>query len=181
MKIEIFENKIEIPNGLDATVENGILTIKGSRGEIKRAFRAPNVILEKRENYVILYSKKATRKEKRMIRTFGAHIKNMINGMKTGFIYELKICSSHFPMKVVLEDDKVIISNFFGERTPRVAQVLDGVNVKIDSDMIIVEGVDIEKTGQTAANIERATRITNRDRRVFMDGIWIVSKPIREN
>ena len=41
---------------------------------------------------------------------------------------------------------------------------------------VVVRGADREKVGQTAANIERACRIKKRDRRVFQDGIYIVSK-----
>ena len=49
------------------------------------------------------------------------------------------------------------------------------VEVKNKVD-VIVTGADIEKVGQTAANIERACRIRKRDRRVFQDGIYIVAK-----
>ncbi|MEC7431143.1 MAG: 50S ribosomal protein L6, partial [Candidatus Thermoplasmatota archaeon] len=41
---------------------------------------------------------------------------------------------------------------------------------------VTVSGSDREKVGQTAANIERACKIKKRDRRVFQDGIYIVSK-----
>ena len=41
---------------------------------------------------------------------------------------------------------------------------------------VVVKGADREKVGQTAANIERACRIKKRDRRVFQDGVYIVSK-----
>jgi len=38
---------------------------------------------------------------------------------------------------------------------------------------VIVEGIDIEHVGQTAANIELATKVKDKDRRVFADGIYI--------
>ena len=47
------------------------------------------------------------------------------------------------------------------------------VQNKVD---VIVSGADIEKVGQTAANIERSCKIRKRDRRVFQDGIYITSK-----
>ena len=77
---------------------------------------------------------------------------------------------------VSLDNNKLIIKNFFGEKVPRKAKILEGVDVKIEGDIITVTGVDKEKVGQTSANMEKSTRITNRDRRVFMDGIYIIDK-----
>ena len=68
------------------------------------------------------------------------------------------------------------IKNFFGERKPRIAKILAEVKVTIHGDIIEVTGTDLEKVSQTSANIEQATRITNRDKRVFMDRINIISK-----
>mgnify|MGYP000225838052 CR=1 FL=1 len=36
--------------------------------------------------------------------------------------------------------------------------------------------VNKEKVGQTAANIEKATRVKGYDTRVFQDGIYLVSR-----
>ena len=40
----------------------------------------------------------------------------------------------------------------------------------------MVRGIDKEKVGQTVANIERATKVKNRDIRVFQDGIYRISR-----
>ncbi|MFQ6053494.1 MAG: 50S ribosomal protein L6, partial [Candidatus Bathyarchaeia archaeon] len=43
-------------------------------------------------------------------------------------------------------------------------------------DDIIIEGIDIEEVGQTAANIQRATKIRRKDLRKFLDGIYVYNK-----
>jgi len=48
--------------------------------------------------------------------------------------------------------------------------------VTINKDIVKVSSIDKEKAGQTAANIELATRIKGYDPRVFQDGIYIVKK-----
>ena len=79
-------------------------------------------------------------------------------------------------MNISIANNTLIIKNFLGEKIPREAKILPGVEVKIDGDLIKLKGIDIEATGQTASNIEQACRITNKDRRVFMDGIWMTNK-----
>jgi len=89
---------------------------------------------------------------------------------------------SHFPISVKVDnkEGKVIISNFLGEKAPRVARILEGVNVSVKGNDVIVEGIDIEKVGQTAANIESACKVQGLDRRVFLDGIYIYEKGVAE-
>ena len=107
-----------------------------------------------------------------------AHIKNMITGVTKGFTYKLKIVFTHFPVQVTVEGDKVVIRNFLGERAPRVAKIMPGVKVEVTKEDVIVKGIDIEAVGQTAANIEQATRIKEKDLRVFLDGIYIYEKQV---
>jgi len=77
-------------------------------------------------------------------------------------------------MKVTVDENQVTIGNFLGEKIPRRAKILEDVKVTLDKDFLIVEGLNKEKAGQTAANIEKATRITKRDRRIFQDGIYMI-------
>ena len=114
--------------------------------------------------------------EKKIINTYEAHLKNMLKGVQETFKYEVKVCSGHFPMNVSMVGKELVIKNFYGEKVPRRSNIIDGVTVKIEGELIKIEGCDIEKVGQTAANMEKATRITNRDRRIFQDGLWIINK-----
>ena len=104
----------------------------------------------------------------------------MARGVDEGFEYRLKAVFSHFPMNLKVEGKQFTISNLFGEKVPRVAKLPWSpaeVEVRVENKTdVVVKGADREKVGQTAANIERACRIKKRDRRVFQDGVYIVSK-----
>ena len=112
-----------------------------------------------------------------MIKTNASHVRNMFSGLDKKFEYELEIVHVHFPITVKNDNNKLIISNFIGEKVARVATILPGIDVNVKGQKITVSGHDLEKTGQTAANIEKATKISKRDRRVFQDGIYITAKP----
>jgi large subunit ribosomal protein L6 len=79
-------------------------------------------------------------------------------------------------MKVSVKSDVVVIDNFLGEKHPRNARVMPGVTVKVSGEQVVVSGTNKEFVGQTAANIEQATKVSGRDTRVFQDGIYIVEK-----
>ena len=56
------------------------------------------------------------------------------------------------------------------------AKIVPGVKVEAKGDLVTITGADIESVGQTCTNIELAVRITNRDRRVFQDGVWLFER-----
>jgi len=179
MKKELFQ-EIEIPEGIETQIQENSITIKGPEGENKKEFNLTNLKFEKKGNKIIIGNKKSTKKEKKLMNTMAAHIKNMIKGVQEKFEYKLKVCFSHFPITVEVKGQEVIIKNFLGEKIPRKSRILEGVDVKVDKDIITVSSSNKELAGQTAANFEAATRITNKDRRVFQDGIFITNKAGRE-
>ncbi len=179
MKKELFKT-IEIPEGVEVNLEKDIISVKGPEGENKREFDITNLSLEKKDNQIIIGSKKATKKEKKVMMTIVAHIKNMIKGVQEKFEYTLKIVFSHFPITAEMQGKEVIIKNFLGEKIPRKVVIRDGAEVKIEKDIITVSSVDKEIAGQVAANFEMATKVPLKDRRVFQDGIYITNKAGRE-
>jgi len=170
------KEEIKIPENIKVEIIGNVIKVSGPFGNNEKSFYDPRILIKKEDNKILLTTKRQSRNEKRIIRTFKAHITNLIRGVNKPYTYKLKICSGHFPISVSVSNDKVIIKNFFAEKIAREAKILKNIEVKIDNDIIIVSGIDKENVSQTASNIEQACRITNRDRRVFMDGIYIISK-----
>lgn len=174
-KIDI-KDKIDIPHGIEVTVEPTMVIVKGPKAELKRKITSPMIKITKSNNELHLDLKKAAKREKMMLKTLKAHIKNMINGVQNEFEYHLKICSGHFPITVSFEKGEFIVKNFLGETIPRKKRLQQNVKIEIKGNDIVVKGHDKETTGQAAASIEAITRMTDKDRRRFQDGIFIVSK-----
>ncbi|MEM1578865.1 MAG: 50S ribosomal protein L6 [Archaeoglobaceae archaeon] len=176
------EEVIKIPEGVEAevigdTIAGYKVKVKGPLGENSRFLKFREVFIEKRDSELRIYSPVAKAKHRAIVGTFAAHIRNLITGVKDGFEYKLKVFYAHFPVKLRVSGNEVIIENFLGETRPRRAKIVGRAKVEIRGQEIIVKGVDIEECGQTAANLERATKIRKKDRRVFQDGIYILKKP----
>jgi large subunit ribosomal protein L6 len=168
------EREITIPQGVEMKINDQELTLKKGDKEAKRSII--NVGLTRKDNNLMLKTKRSTKREIKQANTARAHVKNMLKGLENNFEYKLQICSVHFPMNVSIKENLVIIKNFLGETKERKANILPGTNVKIEKDIIIIDSYDKEAAGQTAANIEKAARTRNKDRRIFQDGIFMIEK-----
>lgn len=183
MPILYVHEVVPIPENVTVEIDGLKVRVKGPKGEITRDFsHARGVVIRLEEGNVVVEAYRVDRKLKAIVGTIASHIKNMITGVTKGFRYKLKIIYSHFPVTVVVDEkNKVIrIKNFLGEKADRIAKIYGNVKVRVEGSEIIVEGIDIEEVGLTAASIERATKIKDLDRRVFSDGIYIYERGVAE-
>ncbi len=170
-----FEEIIEIPDGIQVTAEKEVV-VKGPKGELKRDFNYPGIFITVEGKEIKIIAKKATKREKKLIYTYKAHLNNMLKGVQEPWIYKLKICASHFPMNVSVSGKEFIVKNFLGEKVPRKLLIKEGVTIKVDGKDVVVESIDKEMVGNTASEIELLTVVRGRDLRVFQDGIYITEK-----
>lgn len=169
---------IDIPESVKVTIDGAKVIVEGQKGKLERDFHLKNLKMEKLENDTVIRvaMPHAYKKEKAMIGTIHSHLTNMIKGVSEGFEYKMKIIYAHFPMNVKVVDKQLVISNFLGEKSPRKANFFGHVAVKVSGEIVTVNGINIEEVGQTAANIENATRVKKRDPRVFQDGIYLFER-----
>lgn len=169
-------DRIKLPSGVQASLAGRTIRIQGPKGELSRTLKTSRVEIQVQGDEVILRCDLPRRAEKAEVGTVASHLRNMVHGVEHGYEYKLKTVFAHFPIKTTVKGDRVLIENFLGERSARTAGILPGVKVDAKGDQIVVSGIDLENVSQTAANIETATKVRDRDIRVFQDGIYIVQK-----
>jgi len=178
MVAEATERAVQIPDGVKIELTEGKITATGPRGSISENLSHMPVDIATKENKVLVSTAGSKKRDKAMVGTATAHIANMIKGVTKGFAYKLKIVYAHFPVtvKILEKERKVSIENFGGEKTPRFASIVGDVSIKVSGDELVVEGTRLDEVSRTAANIEEATRIKEKDQRVFLDGIYVFQK-----
>jgi large subunit ribosomal protein L6 len=172
----IIEERVAIPKGVTVTINDEVVEVKGPKGKLTRDFSNPKTKVKLDGNHLVVRCELPRVKDKAMVGTFKSHLTNMIDGVTAGFEYHMKIVYSHFPMKTSVKGDKFIIDNFLGERSARQAKILGDTKIVVKGNDVVLSGIDVEALGQTAANIEYATKIWGYDPRVFQDGIYITEK-----
>ena len=173
----MLKNEIEIPEGIEASLENGLLSVKGKSGDVSKTFKHPRIKIKIENRMIVIVSDLDRKKSKAIMGTWNAHVNNMFMGADRGWKGELKLVYSHFPVKMKTEGNEFVIENFIGERNARKVPIPEDMKVEVKGSEICVTGVDKERVGQLCARIEQITKIRGFDRRVFQDGIYITKKP----
>lgn len=174
---QLYETTVEIPTGVNCTSSGSTINCSKGNTQLVKNFQTHTLTILVKGNEIVLTCKRANKKGVANVNAVAAHIRNLFSGLNERFVYEMEICNVHFPMTVKADKDSFVITNFLGEKVPRVAKILPGVEVKVNGTKVTISSADIEKAGQTAANIEKASTVTKKDRRIFQDGIFITKKP----
>lgn len=177
MRLPEISRTIQVPDSVEVEIERKKVTVKGAKGVLTRDFSYVPISLEAEDDKTVrIWAEWPRKKEASLVGTINSHIQNMITGVEKGFLYKLKIVFSHFPISVKVQDKVVLIENFTGERRARKAKIIGDVKVKVESEDVTVEGINLENVSQTAANIEQATKVKKKDPRVFLDGIYVYER-----
>jgi large subunit ribosomal protein L6 len=169
---------VDVTPGVTLTVEGRVLKAKGPLGSAQRPFPSDVISLEVQDGVatLTLLLPPGRRASQALLGTWAAHVRNLVAGLTRGVEAKLKVVAAHFPMKVSVRGNELVIENFLGEKYPRSAHLVPGTAAQVDGEFVILSGTDIEQVGQSGANIERATRIRDYDPRVFQDGIYLTER-----
>jgi len=169
---------VDVPKGVSFTLDGRRLVAKGPLGTVERPFPSDALELSSAAGHltVTLRLPAHRKRSQALLQTWAAHLRNLAASLTLGVEARLKIVAAHFPMKVQVKENHLLIENFLGEKHPRSSDLLPGTTARVDGEFVVLSGYDLEQVGQSAANIERASRIRDYDPRVFQDGIYLVDR-----
>ena len=169
---------VDVPKGVTFSVEGRRLRAKGPLGSVERPFPSDAIDFQQASGLVTLTLRIPSHRKRAqsLLKTWAAHVRNLAGSLTMGVEARLKVVAAHFPMKVSVRGEELVIENFLGEKYPRSARLVPGTVAHVEGDIVTLSGTDIEQVGQSGANIERATRIRDYDPRVFQDGIYLTER-----
>ena len=173
------EERVTVPEGVKVTVVGPLVTVTAGKGAVERIFSAPGASLTLKGKEIHIRIKGERREHRSLAGTWRGHLQNMFEGAAFGLEYRLKIVYTHFPIKAQVKGNRFVIENFLGEKNTRAVDLAAGVKAEVKGDMVHLTGNDLETLGYCASRIEQATKIKDRDPRIFQDGIYITAKGTR--
>ncbi|QDS67495.1 hypothetical protein FKW77_001394 [Venturia effusa] len=186
MKYIHSKEELAVPEGVKVHIKSRIVTVEGPRGKLSKdlghlavSFSHPS------KNIINIELHHGTRKNVATLRTVRTIINNLIIGVTRGYRYKMRYVYAHFPINVNLEKNadtglwEVEIRNFIGEKIVRKVVMHAGVDVepaKNVKDELHLTGISLENVSQSAADIQQACKVKNKDIRKFLDGIYVSEK-----
>ena len=144
----IGKNPIAIPEKTEVTVADGVVSVKGPLGELRRTL-APQVEVTVADGGVQVSPKDDSKKALVFWGTFASHIRNMVAGVNEPFVKKLQVDGIGYKADV---QGKAVVLNV-GFSHPVALDIPEGLTVTAEKNLITVSGSDKEMVGQFAANI----------------------------
>lgn len=142
---------IAIPEGVTVSVNDGLVSVKGSKGELNLELNKI-IDVEVKDNTVVVTRKNETIPAKQMHGTTNANIRNMILGVSKGFSKSLEIIGVGYRFNL---KGNVLVVNA-GYSHPVELEVPEGLSLEAKgNNQITVSGISKEKVGEFAANIRK--------------------------
>lgn len=144
---------IEIPEGVEVTVDNNTVTVKGPKGELANTLS--DLMTIKMEDKTITVSRPNDDKENRSLHgTTRSLIANMVEGVSKGYQKELEIIGVGY--RAQMQGTKLVMNA--GYSHPVEIEQENGIEFEVPKNtIVIIKGIDKERVGAVAANI-RAIR-----------------------
>jgi len=146
----IGKKPINLPKGVDVKVLGNIITVKGSKGELKWAF--PDEIKVSINDGNLLVERPSNTKQVKALHGMTRNIiSNMVVGMAEGYQKVLEILGVGY--RATVQGRKILLT--LGYSHPVEFLLPEGITAEVDSKQtkITLKGIDKQLIGQVASNL----------------------------
>jgi large subunit ribosomal protein L6 len=143
---------VAIPAGVEITLADGVLTVKGPKGTLTKAVR-DDVMFAIEGGQVTLIPGK-TVLAKALWGTYAAHVRNMVTGVTTGFTRVLEIEGVGYRAEV--KGNTIVLSVGYSHPVP--LEIPEGISALVEKSVVTLSGSDKDALGQFAANIRKVRK-----------------------
>lgn len=147
----IGKKPIVIPEGVEVKISDGLIIVKGPKGELSQQINPLIKVEEKDKELIISVANPNDKKNKAFWGLFASLIKNMIVGVSEGFEKKLEVIGVGF--KVNLQGDKLTLN--VGYSHPIEYVLPKGISADVDKNIITVSGIDKQLLGDVVAKIRK--------------------------
>lgn len=145
----IGKKPIVIPQGVEVTVSDSVITVKGPKGELSRT-HPPFISIQVVDGEAVVMPVDEKSKEARALwGTFASHIANMVIGVTEG--YEKKMEVEGVGYRAEVQGNKLVLN--VGYSHPVDMEIPQGMEASVEKNTISVKGIDKEKLGLFAAKV----------------------------
>lgn len=145
----IANSPVELPSGVEVTIKDSIISVKGGKGNLSLAINEL-VKITQNENVISFSAANQTKKSGALAGTFRSIVDNMVTGVTEGFTKELQLIGVGY--RAQAQGKKLNLSLGFSH--PVVYEVPEGIEVETPTNtQVVVKGVDKQLVGQVAADI----------------------------
>lgn len=144
----IGKKPISIPEGVQVDLKNNVINVSGPKGKLELVC-AYEIKIEIKDNTIVTEKKQSSKRAAAMWGTTNRLIENMIKGVTEGFEKKLELSGVGFRMAVKGKQLDLAL----GFSHPILLDIPDGIEAKIDGNMLSIFGIDKQKVGQFTAEV----------------------------
>ncbi|MBN2909286.1 50S ribosomal protein L6 [Polycladomyces sp. WAk] len=149
----IGKKPIDIPNGVEVTVNGSHVVVKGPKGTLERTFH-PDMTIKVEDNQLVVERPSDERHHRALHGTTRSLLANMVEGVTNGFSKTLELVGVGY--RAQKKGNTVVIN--VGYSHPVEVEQREGIELEVPAqNQIVVKGIDKQLVGAVAANI-RAIR-----------------------